>query len=50
MKEINTDGVGVVGIIGFAFQAEKSDVLVSPLIDGILAAVERDAGQFGLKG
>jgi hypothetical protein len=48
IEKPDADGVGVVGIIGFAFQAEIADVLVAPLIDGILAAAERDASQFGL--
>jgi hypothetical protein len=37
IEKPDADGVGVVGIIGFAFQAEIADVLVAPLIDGILA-------------
>ena len=50
MKEIDTDGVRIVRIFGFPFQAEIADFLVAPLVDGFLAAVERDAGQFGLEG
>ena len=50
MEEPEADGIGIVWIVGFPFQAEIANVLVAPLADGFLAVPKFDAGQFGLKG